>query len=161
MAGHALLVYADPTTLSAPTATVKNCAMDVLRNEEDISMNSVTVQSFCILCINHSSRQQAAFRSPRKNWESRGELYLNSLNSLSSSHTTSRYSISAGKVLWNSRGREGGRDPPRSAGIALTVNPVLTEEILDQKRVATFCRRLVGVARRAARDRDLRLATRR
>ena len=22
------------------------------------------------------------------------------------------YSISAGKVLWNSRGREGGRDPP-------------------------------------------------
>ena len=120
MAGHALLVYADPTTLSAPTATVKNCAMDVLRNEEDISMNSVTVQSFCILCINHSSRQQAAFRSPRKNWESRGELYLNSLNSLSSSHTTSRYSISAGKVLWNSRGREGGRDPPRSAGIALT-----------------------------------------
>ena len=39
MAGHALLVYADPTTLSAPTATVKNCAMDVLRNEADISMN--------------------------------------------------------------------------------------------------------------------------
>ena len=40
------------------------------------------------------------------------------------------YSISAGKVLWNSRGREGGRDPPRSAGIALTVNPVFTEELV-------------------------------
>jgi len=40
------------------------------------------------------------------------------------------YLISAGKVLWNSRGREGGRDPPRSAGIALTVNPVFTEELV-------------------------------
>ena len=40
------------------------------------------------------------------------------------------YSISAGKVLWNSRGREGGRDPPRSAGVALTVNPVFSEELV-------------------------------
>ena len=40
------------------------------------------------------------------------------------------YSIGAGKVLWNSRGREGGRELPRSAGVALTVNPVFSEELV-------------------------------
>lgn len=46
MAGHTLLVCTDPTMLSAPTATVKNCAMDVLRNE-DIGSSPVRLRVLC------------------------------------------------------------------------------------------------------------------
>ena len=60
-------------------------------------------------------------------------LYHNSYQGARGSHrhTTSRHLLDECRQdLWNSRGREGGRDPPRSAGIALTVNPVFTGELV-------------------------------